>query len=76
MLNLRSITRRLEGALLRLGYFEILSKPQGVPLVAFRFKKVLGSDGKEHRRLYDEYNLAGALGAAGARVPLGGVGDR
>lgn len=69
MLNLRSITRRLEGALLKLGYFEILSKPQGVPLVAFRFKKVLGSDGKEHRRLYDEYNLADVLRRNGWVLP-------
>lgn len=28
----------------------MLSKPVGVPLVAFRLKKVVGSDGKEHGR--------------------------
>ena len=32
------------------GHFEVLSKDVGVPVVAFRLKKVLGSDGKEHHR--------------------------
>lgn len=67
------------------GHFEVLSKEVGVPVVAFRLKKVLGSDGKEHRRLYDEFALADRLrmrgwvlpGEAclpGVRNPAGGLG--
>lgn len=33
------------------GHFEIMSQEMGVPLVAFRLSKVIGTDGKEHRRL-------------------------
>jgi hypothetical protein len=51
------------------GHFEILSKDVGVPVVAFRLKKVEGSDGKQHHRLYDEFALADRLRMRGWVLP-------
>ena len=43
-----ALPQRLTAALERTGHFEILSKPVGVPVVAFRFKTVQGADGCAH----------------------------
>lgn len=51
------------------GHFEVLSKDVGVPVVAFRLKKVEGSDGKQHHRLYDEFALADRLRMRGWVLP-------
>ncbi|EFN55834.1 hypothetical protein CHLNCDRAFT_35292 [Chlorella variabilis] len=69
MTNLDIIRKRLINAINKTGHFEVLSKEVGVPVVAFRLKKVLGSDGKEHRRLYDEFALADRLRMRGWVLP-------
>ena len=53
------------------GHFDILSKDVGVPLVAFRLKAMVGSDGKPHRRLYDEFALADRVRMRGWVLPGG-----
>ena len=70
MTNLNIIKKRLQLALENTGHFEILSKEMGVPLVAFRLKKVLGDDGKERARQYTEYEVR----APGAHWACSGAG--
>lgn len=50
-------------------HFEILSQDVGVPLVAFRIKPIKRSDGSEHRRLYDEFQLAERMRIDGWVLP-------
>jgi glutamate/tyrosine decarboxylase-like PLP-dependent enzyme len=69
MTNLDIIRKRLTNSIERTGHFEILSKDVGVPVVAFRLKKVEGSDGKQHHRLYDEFALADRLRMRGWVLP-------
>ena len=53
----------------------MLSKDVGVPLVAFRLKTLVGSDGAPHRRLYDEFALADRLRMRGWVLPGGWPGQ-
>ncbi|PRW57374.1 Glutamate decarboxylase [Chlorella sorokiniana] len=69
MCNLDIIKRRLCNALEQTGHFELLSKDVGVPLVCFRLKKVTGSDGQPHSRLYDEFAVAERLRMRGWVLP-------
>lgn len=69
MTNLHVIKKRLQAAVEKTGHFEILSQDVGVPLVAFRLKKAVGSDNKEHRRLYTEYDVADRLRMRGWVLP-------
>lgn len=69
MVNLDVIKKRLQAAIEKLGHFEILSKEIGVPLVAFRLKKLVSSDGQEHRRLYNEFQIADRLRMRGWVLP-------
>lgn len=69
MTNLNAISKHVRKAIEATGHFEILSKDQGVPLVAFRLNKVKGADGKLHARLYDEFQLAERMRMFGWVLP-------
>ena len=69
MTNLTAIAKHIKKAIENTGHFEILSKDIGVPLVAFRLNKVKGTHGGEHKRLYDEFQLADRMRIAGWVLP-------
>lgn len=68
-MNLEVVKKRLRHAIAALDHFELLSPEVGVPVVAFRLTKLRGSDGKMHRRMYDEYDLMDRLRMRGWTVP-------
>jgi glutamate decarboxylase len=69
MTNLNRISVYVREAIIATGDFEILSKDEGVPLVAFRLKPRIGADGKPHKRAYDEFELADRMRTAGWVIP-------
>ena len=69
MSNLSGIAQYIRSEIEKSGHFEILSQDVGVPLVAFRLNMVKGNHGGEHRRLYDEFQLAGRMRIAGWVLP-------
>lgn len=69
MSNLCNIAKYIKAEIENTGHFEILSQDVGVPLVAFRLNKVRGNHGGEHRRLYDEFQLADRMRIAGWVLP-------
>ncbi|KAF6262278.1 pyridoxal phosphate-dependent transferase [Scenedesmus sp. NREL 46B-D3] len=69
MSNLATIARRLADGILETGEFELLSKPHGVPLVAFRLKQKKDEDGDDIERGYDEYDVSDRLKEHGWVLP-------
>eukprot|EP00878_Enallax_costatus_P031016 GHUV01033843.1.p1 GENE.GHUV01033843.1~~GHUV01033843.1.p1 ORF type:complete len:205 (+),score=51.03 GHUV01033843.1:203-817(+) len=69
MSNLDTIAKRLADGIMETGEFDLLSKDQGVPLVAFRLKKKVDKHGKEVERSYDEYDVSDRLKEHGWVLP-------
>eukprot|EP00775_Hariotina_reticulata_P004515 gene4515-4768_t len=69
MNNLDTIAKRLADGILETGEFEILSKPVGVPLVAFRLKKRSLANGDTVERSYDEFDVSDRLKEFGWVLP-------
>lgn len=67
--NLISIAAKVRSDIEATGHFEILSKDIGVPLVCFRLKPITRSDGSNHKRLYDEFQVAERVRTAGWVLP-------
>lgn len=69
MKNLVSIAAKVRDGINASHVFEVISGDVGVPLVAFRLKKIEHKDGSTHRRLYDEFQVAERMRIAGWVLP-------
>lgn len=67
--NLAAIAARVKEAIENTGHFEVVSKEIGVPVVAFRLTPLRHSDGTNHKRLYDEFQVAERMRIAGWIIP-------
>lgn len=68
--NLDVVRRRLTRAIRRLGHFEVVSPPVGVPVVAFRLLPYTSArTGEQHPRAYDEKAVADRLRMRGWVLP-------
>lgn len=65
----QKVAVHIRGRLNDMEHFEILSPEIGVPVVAFRLKPIVRSDGSVHRRLYDEFQIAERMRIDGWVIP-------
>ena len=68
MSNLACIASKVRAEIEKSDHFTIISKDIGVPLVAFQLKPIM-KDGKPHKRLYDEFQVAERCRIAGWVIP-------
>uniref|UniRef100_A0A383VZT6 Glutamate decarboxylase n=1 Tax=Tetradesmus obliquus TaxID=3088 RepID=A0A383VZT6_TETOB len=69
MANLATIAARLAAGILETGEFEVLSRPEGVPLVAFRLTQKTDEQGNPVDRGFDEYDVSDRLKEHGWVLP-------
>eukprot|EP01024_Parvocaulis_polyphysoides_P053449 TRINITY_DN5326_c0_g1_i1.p1 TRINITY_DN5326_c0_g1~~TRINITY_DN5326_c0_g1_i1.p1 ORF type:complete len:424 (-),score=48.29 TRINITY_DN5326_c0_g1_i1:236-1318(-) len=69
MTNLKKVAKHLENKLRESGQFKILSDDHSLPLVAFSLAPIIDSEGKEHPRVYNEFEISDKLKERGWCLP-------
>eukprot|EP01025_Chloroclados_australasicus_P008035 TRINITY_DN12763_c1_g1_i1.p2 TRINITY_DN12763_c1_g1~~TRINITY_DN12763_c1_g1_i1.p2 ORF type:complete len:494 (-),score=65.96 TRINITY_DN12763_c1_g1_i1:429-1910(-) len=69
MSNLKKVAKHLSDRLVDTGHFKILSDDNSLPLVAFSLLPIVDAEGKEHPRVYNEFELSDKLKERGWCLP-------
>eukprot|EP01024_Parvocaulis_polyphysoides_P027583 TRINITY_DN24984_c0_g1_i10.p1 TRINITY_DN24984_c0_g1~~TRINITY_DN24984_c0_g1_i10.p1 ORF type:complete len:361 (-),score=43.40 TRINITY_DN24984_c0_g1_i10:947-2029(-) len=69
MTNLQKVAKHLTDRLVATGHFKILSNDHSLPLVAFSLTPTKDENGKEHPRVYNEFELSDKLKERGWCLP-------